>query len=290
MNKTTNRFICINLKIYVVMGSVALLVLFAFLAARAEQFYHFAYHKQKDFYTNDATSTIAEYPNYAYGGILPHHLMVKSQISSYLGKIKRHNYKTIILIGPNHFNTGSGPILSATWPWQTPFGKIIADKNLIDKLAKAKSLKIDDQAFEGEHSISGLVGFLKLFWPKAEIVPIVIRKDATPAQADRLAEAIFKSVSATSTLVLASVDFSHYQNSAISNQQDKESIKAIKDFDLTRIQKIKVDSPISIYALIKYLKLSGIKNSYLENHTNSSLLIRKPKEPGTSHVFMYFDK
>ena len=49
------------------------------------------------------------------------------------------------------------------------------------------------------------------------------------------------------------VHFSHYKNSDQAQKDDKESIEVITNFDFKNVYNINVDSPASIYTLLKYL-------------------------------------
>ena len=92
------------------------------------------------------------------------------------------------------------------------------------------------------------------------------------------------------TLVLASVDFSHFQTDLVSNFHDDLSQNVIETFDFERIHNLEIDSPASIYTVLKYLEKIEAQKSQLAFHTDSSELLKKPDEAGTSHFYYYFSK
>ena len=77
---------------------------------------------------------------------------------------------------------------------------------------------------------------------------------------------------------------------AVAEFHDQKSISVIQNFDFERIFDLEIDSPSSIYVLLKYLELINVQNSELVFHTNSGELINKLDEPTTSHNFYYFSK
>lgn len=225
-----------------------------------------------------------------YGGILPHHLIVKEKIASFISGLKKYDYETIVLIGPNHYNRGASDLATSRLSWQTPFGAVDAGQELIDMLSKDNNIAGDNNAMNSEHAISGLVGFLKYAFPKAKLVPIIIKPSISGKKIETLSNSLVKYIDPEKTLVLASVDFSHYQPVSVAHFHDKISNAAINNFNFEKIKDIEIDSPASINVLLKYLAKAKAQKASLVYHTNSSELIKMPDEPSTSHSFFYFYK
>ncbi|MEI7497972.1 MAG: AmmeMemoRadiSam system protein B [Candidatus Falkowbacteria bacterium] len=218
-----------------------------------------------------------------YGGILPHHLMVKDYIVAYLNNLPDVEYDTVVLIGPNHFEKGEA-IISTKRNWETENGTLESASGTIEKLG----LKINDAPFKNEHSIGGLVSLIKKRLPSAKIVPIILRQNAKQLDVIRLADALKNNVDSEKTLVLASVDFSHYQPVPVANFHDQVSRAVIEQFDLGRLKSIEVDSPNSLLAVLTYLEKIGVKKSELKFSTNSGVLAPATADYTTSHNFYYF--
>jgi len=149
---------------------------------------------------------------------------------------------------------------------------------------------IEENPFIAEHSISGLVGFIKKSFPKAKIVPIILKNKTTEKEVKDLSNLINQNVNKEKTLVLASVDFSHFQPAIVADFHDKKSNSVIQSFDFSRVYDLEIDSPASIYTLLEYLRLNKIQASELIFSTNSNRLVGKLDDPGTSHNLIYFSK
>lgn len=225
-----------------------------------------------------------------YAGIIPHHLIVKDKIAAFFQGIERYDYETIILIGPNHFSAGKSKIILSEANWETPYGTLIPNLKLINRISELKNAGIEEEPFAKEHSISGLVSFIKKSFPKAKFVPIILNQNTNSKDCEILGEKIFAYSNMEKTLVLASVDFSHYQTVPVADFHDLKSNAVIKNFDYERIFNLEIDSPASIYSVLKYLDLAGAKKSDIIFSTNSGELINQPDEPTTSHNFFYFNK
>ncbi|NTU99380.1 AmmeMemoRadiSam system protein B, partial [Candidatus Falkowbacteria bacterium] len=218
------------------------------------------------------------------GGIVPHHLMVRDQLAAYFKAFDGANYDSVVIIGPNHFSRGD-KIITTDRAWPTASGKeLVPDISMINELG----IEVQNEPFTQEHSIGNLVSFVKDAMPKAKIVPIILRIDTTQDEAANLAENLAKAVAGKKTLVLASVDFSHYQQVAVADLHDMASRAAIDNFELGRIYGLEIDSPPSIYALLKYLSLTGAEKGQLKFATNSGRLAPATADNTTSHNFYYF--
>lgn len=250
---------------------------------------HFAYSNIVDLYgdLNGVKSWADDVKK--YGGICSHHFFVSRQIADFFAGLKNNPPKTIVILGPNHFGVGNGQILVSLYPYQTPWGVVEPDLNLAQKLIQGGIVLNDEKPFKLEHSISALVGFIKYYLPQTKIVPIIFKLNTPQTNADKLADELIKNLDDDS-FVLASVDFSHHVNRQTAIDQDKESIKAIENFDLEKIYDLKIDSPPSIYALLKYLKSKNALNVDYRNFNAADLLNNPNYQDVTSYVFAYFEK
>lgn len=253
---------------------------------------HYPYFSNIDFYEEaykQANGQIFSTKDKIYGGIIPHHLIVKDKIAAFFESIANNNYETIVLMGPNHAAAGQNDIIISQSKWQTPYGELRPDLDLIANLNELNPGR-GENLFASEHSISSLVGFIKRSFPNAKLVPIIIKPNTTKKTCDRLANNLKKYTNLDKTLVLASVDFSHYQPANVADWHDQKSLNVIEDFDYDNLYNLEIDSPSTIYTLLKYLDLGGVKKSKLIFSTNSGNLMNKPDEPTTSHNFFYFQK
>ncbi len=262
----------------------------ALAPAKAE---HRAYSLSADYYNeswpSDGTA-IFRPSEMVYGGIVPHHLLVKDWLGKYFAGLSKQQYDTVILIGPNHADAGRGKLIISNESFATPFGVLETNRWLAQKLSSAGLAQIEEAPFASEQSIVNLAGFIKKAFPQANFLPIVVRRDASAAEMDKLASTLAAAVNPARTLILASVDFSHYQTAAVADFHDARTNGCLAAFDYSCLQTAEVDSPLSLRALLKYLEAVGARKDTLVYRTNSSALLKQPDEPGTSHSFHVFTK
>ncbi len=251
---------------------------------------HDSYFSNRDYY-EEAFSLNKEQEfntgKKVYGGILPHHLIVKKKIAVFLNSLKGSGYEHIVLIGPNHFLKG-GTAITSQAKWQTPYGNLLPDLELIEKLSEQEEVVVNEDPFKIEHSISGLVAFIKKTFPEAKFTPLVLRPSVDPELCANLADVIIENNQKEKTLVLASVDFSHYQPVKVADFHDMLSQSVIESFKKDRVYDLELDSPPSIYLLLDYLEKINSQDSKLIFHTNSGRLLNDYDIETTSHNFYYF--
>lgn len=256
--------------------------------------YHSSYFSSEKYYEDSYANLPKFESNFddekIYGGILPHHLMVNNYISAFFSGLENEKINTVILIGPNHFNVGKEKIITSRAIWQTPYGELKPNLNLISKISSVQDVEIDETPFVNEHSISGLVGFIKKSLPNVQFVPIILKENTDVELAEDLVDIIYNNIDFKDTLILSSVDFSHYLPANVADFHDERSNGIIRSFDFERIYDMEIDSPPSIYVVLKYLKKIKAQKSTLLFHTNSGVLVNNFDEPTTTHNFYYFQK
>lgn len=226
--------------------------------------------------------------------IVPHHLVAQDYIArafEYVSKNRVNVPERIILMGPNHFFRGKEKIISTTVSWQTSPGKIEPDKDFIKKLVLFNFASEEKNIVEGDHSITNLLPFIKQFYPDALLVPLLMREPFLSEHAIAFGNFLAESLD-EKTLIIASIDFSHYLPKKVADEHDEESIKALYNLDFDFFQKkIDADSPHILMVLARYLKQTGYIKFNLLSHTNSAILTGNPDEKSTtSHIIGFFEK
>ncbi|MEA1962675.1 MAG: AmmeMemoRadiSam system protein B, partial [Patescibacteria group bacterium] len=219
-------------------------------------FYETAYHFVKKKMDFKNTNII--------GGIIPHHLLAADLIAEFFSNFD-NDYETIILIGPNHFSAGKSKIISSARDWQTPYGILEYDNDVIGELLRFNEIKIEESIFEKEHAINSEVAFIKKTFPNSKFAPLVLRNNIDKKTAAELALYLAGIAKNKKILILGSVDFSHYKDNLTARKNDKISIEAIKTFNFNEIYNLDIDSPASIYTLLKFSELSNAEFNLLNN-------------------------
>jgi len=226
-------------------------------------------------------------------GVVPHHLLAKNLIEGFFSYIaSQGNPETIVLLSPDHFQTGniSGKRLITINPQREKFYNLEIDDLLIKDLKKENDLVFADSTVSLDHGITNLLDFIKKYFPKSKIVPFVIPTGISSEQSEQFAVSL-DSLSSPKTIVIASVDFSHYLPVSAAKFHDVMSIRTLINFEKENFENLEVDSWQALYIARAFARLKGKESPEIIGYSNSNdFLKNKILEETTSHFSLAFKK
>lgn len=169
------------------------------------------------------------------GGIAPHHEVAEKMILDFYEQLSAiaSEPKRVILLGPDHFNSGKTPVTLCGADWETPTGTLSADRTLSDFLLDSKTAARQDEIFRREHSITVHIPFIHKYLKNAVILPLIIQSRATDIQILTLRKQLLSFLQEGGVLLL-SMDFSHYKTPNEADAEDRKTISSIKNFTVKR--------------------------------------------------------
>jgi len=167
---------------------------------------------------------------------------------------------TFFIINPNHRGFGPPIAVDENETWETPFGNVNLDLDLMDSLGFPKS----EAAHLHEHAAEVMLPFLKYVLDyDFKIVPITMSVQNL-SNAKLIASAIIKSVklSGKNVFFIASSDFSHFLSPERGKEMDDYVLKEIYKLNSKGVEAQVNSKNISvcgfgpIMSLIEYAKLT----------------------------------
>lgn len=223
-------------------------------------------------------------------GIVTHHFLASSLMVRFFDGLRvQPAPETIILIGPNHFHHSRRDISISSLPWKTPFGILGTDRAIIQQIKTATHLTEDSEAFTGEHSVGVLLPFIKYYFPRCRVVPILIDFNADENHLMQLRALLSRLLRNPALLVLLSMDFSHHSDASIADSRDQQAQKAISGVDTRKIDSLHVDCHKGLRLLMESLRDLGHVSVKFSEHTNSTGLTGNFSQTDvTSYFSVYF--
>jgi AmmeMemoRadiSam system protein B len=215
------------------------------------------------------------------GGVVCHHLLAESIIKDFFDYLSEYSSpETIILLGPDHFDkslfSGSdfiGPDLE-----NEKFEDLDVNQHLINGLSLKSNIFFDSTVLIEDHAITTLIPYIQKHFPEAKIAPFLISSRANYQEVKEFSEKL-NYLAEKNSIVVASVDFSHYLSSLASEFHDLKSKRVLANFEEEKFQELEVDSWQSLYILrnfsqfkeCEYIKTIAHKesNDFLKNETDS---------------------
>lgn len=221
------------------------------------------------------------------GLILPHHELAREYIIKAVEAVSsRHQYRTIVVLSPNHFRPQS-------YAFST--GRVVKDYPIATELVNQLSaldaqLVVDDQLASNDHGLFVPMSYLHHYFPQAQFVPLLFSPNFSLNQLEKFAKNLVLNLP-SDTLYVASVDFSHNNMPLAAARYNAESITTIHSFDYAELLSYSdehMDSPGAIGTLLKVMNLTGSYSWETWFNSHGSLLTDNPLLQGTSYVIGVF--
>lgn len=236
----------------------------------------------------DSAKEIAK-KNNIYLIIVPHHLLASEYIAQLVKMSSGRNIKTVVILGPNHENIGSDVVAAAKARWNTPFGFVNIQDELVDNFVADLGLELNYQAFINEHSVGAIIPFVKYYLPEAKILPIIFSSYAGINEAEKISQWLADNLS-EETLIIVSTDFSHYLTKQQADQNDEVTRQLILEGDIEKIAVLDndyIDSPISLATALMYAEKNNLQTEIVGNSNSFDLSVIKPMQT-TSYFAITF--
>lgn len=160
------------------------------------------------------------------------------------------------------------------------------DINLITQLSNSISISTAEEYISMEHSICGIVSYIKEYFPDTKILPLMLKSNTNYAELDQLANTLTKNCK--KCLLLVSVDFSHNVSPQKAEKNDTLSINILLNQNKNKINNIVADSITSLYLLLSYLETIETTEANLLANENSETVSNIKQETVTSYVSIIY--
>ncbi|MBA7523598.1 hypothetical protein ES705_15725 [subsurface metagenome] len=228
-------------------------------------------------------------------GVVPHHLLAGEIIEDFFSYISsREKPKTIVILSPDHFQSG---ILMESNSFITiglkgddkEFNNLKVDTLLSGKLFKENKMALNNFAVIADHGVTTLLPYIKKYFPETNILPILIPADITKEQVEQLVKTIDENT-LLDTIVVASVDFSHYLPPQAAEFHDVKSIRVLLNFEEENFKNIEIDCWQALYAARLFAKLQQKEAPHIIAYKNSVDFLNLEFEETTSYFSVVFGK
>ncbi|MCL1931220.1 MAG: AmmeMemoRadiSam system protein B [Treponema sp.] len=203
------------------------------------------------------------------------------------GRTGKKSPSRVVIMGSIHDNQEEGIFLSNSHSFQTSLGDIAVDQEASGWLESYSPLfKVDDIPHLHEHSIEILLPFVKYYFPRASIVPILMgrpQEQHISALAHAL-KAVFEPLMADTLLVISFNMAMHYDEAAALNMAD-ECMRLFKEGKYNELCTSFQNGRIASCggALFAALLQSGLMDTARPCIPSDSLLSAKGEQGGTAY-------
>lgn len=149
--------------------------------------------------------------------------------------ISSQNPELVIIIGPNHFGIGKNAATMIDVQWQTPLGMVQVDSESAERLAEiSKFIEVDAYSHSQDHSLEVQIPMLQeILSNDFHILPIILQAQDMETAID-VGNAVSEIAKKKNAIIIASSDFTHYEENSFAHQQDKALLEPILDMNIEK--------------------------------------------------------
>ena len=230
-------------------------------------------------------------PSYKISGaVVNHHTLASYIIADVFKKISVQGPKVLVILGPNHYEKGNFNVLTSKHLWNTKYGLVEPDENIINDLISKNLARPDEETLLNDHATTGLLPFVKFYMPSVKVVQLLVSKKLTKDEAETLSNTL-TIYAKDGAVIIASTDFSHYLTAGQANVKDEETLEAINNFDYSTLFSFNsdhLDSPGSLGVLLMTMQKTGKTKQEIIYHANSATIDPNLDTFTTSYFSMFY--
>ena len=250
------------------------------------------------FYPNNADELLSQlegfrnqqeylYPYRTRAIIVPHAGLIYSGQLAYAGISHLDaNVENIFIFGPAHKVAFKGVALSSFDAWQTPLGTININKQIYQELEALFNARVNDQAFEEEHSIEVEIPFLQTLLVKhgnLTIIPILIG-DEDPS---KIANILKHYYNHPKNAFIISSDLSHFLPDAEAQKVDQNTANIIENNEYDNLAPDMACGSIGIAGLMQFAESNKYSLIRINMFNSSATSFDKTSVVGYGAWFLY---
>jgi len=143
-------------------------------------------------------------------------------------QLQARTYPTVVIVSPVHQHYGGRYLTTGKRYYETPFGLVEVDEDLLGQLDSELGVSLLDQ--DGEHSLEIQLPFLQHTLGEFTLVPVMMG-DQSPTACDQLSSALVEVLAGKEALLVASSDLAHLHDYQQVLEHDLIVQKFVNNFD-----------------------------------------------------------
>jgi poly-gamma-glutamate synthesis protein (capsule biosynthesis protein) len=221
------------------------------------------------------------------GGVTPHHDVALAMIVRFYERIASPEAKRVWLFSPDHFHRARKPAAFCDGDWALASGTLKADKEACEALRKLKIAEANHSWFGAEHGITLHVPLIAHYFPNAAVVPMVLNPRIPDLGLLILRNKILE-LMRDDDIVILSMDLSHYKTPEGMAAEDEKTLLALENLASGATGRLDVDARRAASLVLRLLQDRGATRGVVLEHTDSSALLGRRIESGTSYATIIY--
>ncbi|MDR1020592.1 MAG: AmmeMemoRadiSam system protein B [Synergistaceae bacterium] len=225
-------------------------------------------------------------PSGILGGITPHHGLALPMIVRFYEHLPPGT-KRVWLLAPDHFRRVRRQAAICGENWAPAERTLEADGEAIDALSATGIVEERPEIFAGEHGITLHIPLIARYCPDAKVVPMLLNPKI-PDMGLLILRNKLRELFREGDIVILSMDLSHYKTPEAMAAEDKKTLAVLKSLRFGETDGLDVDARRAAALALMLFKDMGAKKGDVLEHTDSSAVLGRRAESGTSYATVMY--
>lgn len=201
--------------------------------------------------------------------IVPHAGYIYSGYTAYstLKMLRVNNFDKLVVVGPSHHVHIHGFSIAENEEFETPFGNLTNDTEMVDKIESAFDVDYSPDAHHLEHSTENQFPLIKYIFPDVKLVEIIYGQVHVQTLTD-----LFRFVlNSENTALVISTDLSHFHTLSQAVKIDNNCIEALRQLNPDLLQQCEACGKPGLHAILKYCIENGNNFEIIDYRTSAEM-------------------
>jgi AmmeMemoRadiSam system protein B len=236
---------------------------------------------------NEATRERDAFRGRVLGGVAPHHDLAIEMIARFYAEIASPRVRRVWLLSPDHFRRAQNYAAVCGEDWTTAAGTLHADRLAKSGFERMKIVEVNSGFFVYEHGITIHIPFIARAFPNASIVPMVLKSNIPDVALLTLKNFMMKNIGDGDAVIL-SMDLSHYKTPEAMAAEDERTLAVLTNLEPMKTDGLDVDARRAASLVLRLFRELGAERGTMLEHTDSSALLGRRVESGTSYATIVY--
>jgi AmmeMemoRadiSam system protein B len=219
---------------------------------------------------------------------VPHHDIALDMILRFYARVSSgRDVRRVWLFAPDHFRRARRAVAVCPSDWTLSAGTLRADGVGVESILKMRMVEARPDLFAAEHGVTIHIPLIRRFLPDATVVPIVLRPDMPDMALLRLRNGL-KHLIRDGDLIILSMDLSHYRTPEGLASEDIRTLRVLSEMSPLKTARIDADASRAAALVLLLLKDMGASRGEVMEHADSSSILGRRVESGTSYATLIY--
>ena len=221
------------------------------------------------------------------GGVTPHHDLALAMIVRFYERIASPEARRVWLFSPDHFHKARNLAAFCAADWALSGGTLEADEEASESRKGLAIAEANARLFASEHGITLHIPLVARYFPNAKVVPMVLNRNISDVGILILRDKI-RSLLRSDDVIILSMDLSHYKTPEGMASEDVKTLDVLENLRFTRADGIDADARRAASLVLRLFKDLGAARGTVLEHTDSSAILGRRVESGTSYATIVY--